>query len=77
MRGTRGCVQGGILSPLFWNLVVNNLLKTLNKNGIYAPGYVDDIVIVDRGQFITTLTELAAKSLRRLEHWSVEEYLRA
>lgn len=77
MRGTRGCVQGGVLAPLSWNLVVNNLLKTLNKNGINAPGYVDDIVIVARGQFITTLTELAAKFLGRLEHWSVEEYLSA
>src|SRR5699024_8258563 len=29
----RGCPQGGVLSPLLWNLVVDELLSLLNNSG--------------------------------------------
>jgi hypothetical protein len=32
---SRGCVQGGVLSPLLWCLVVNDLLARLNEGGVY------------------------------------------
>ena len=28
---TRGCPQGGVLSPILWSLVVNSLITELNK----------------------------------------------
>jgi hypothetical protein len=39
----RGCPQGGVLSPLLWSLVVDDLLWELNSNGYYTVGYADDI----------------------------------
>jgi hypothetical protein len=39
----RGCLQGGVLSPLLWSLVVDDLLWELNSNGYYTVGYADDI----------------------------------
>jgi hypothetical protein len=44
----RGCPQGGILSPLLWNLVVGKLIGGLDGNGYYTLGYVDDIAILIR-----------------------------
>jgi hypothetical protein len=38
----RGCPQGGVLSPLLWTLVVDDLWG-LNSNGYYTTGYSDDI----------------------------------
>jgi hypothetical protein len=32
---SRGCPQGGILSPLLWCLVVDDLIARLNGGGIY------------------------------------------
>jgi len=32
---SRGCPQGGVLSPLLWCLVVNELLARLNDGGVY------------------------------------------
>jgi hypothetical protein len=38
---TRGCPQGGVLSPLLWGLVVDNFLWELNDSGYYTVGYAD------------------------------------
>jgi hypothetical protein len=43
-RVAGGCPQGGVLSPLLWNLVVDELLAGLNDHGLCATGYADDIV---------------------------------
>jgi len=40
---SRGCPQGGVLSPLLWCLVVTELLKRLKEGGVYSQGYADDI----------------------------------
>ena len=54
-RVSNGVRQGGILSPLFFSLYMNNLLKELNDSGIGchignyylgALGYADDIVLL-------------------------------
>jgi hypothetical protein len=33
---TRGCPQGGVVSPLLWSLVVDYFLWELNTNGYYS-----------------------------------------
>jgi hypothetical protein len=38
----RGCPQGGVLSPLLWSLVVDDILWELNSNGYNTIGYADD-----------------------------------
>jgi hypothetical protein len=47
----RCCPQGGVLSPLLWSLVVDDLLWGLNNNGYYTVGYADDIAILVNGIF--------------------------
>jgi hypothetical protein len=39
---SRGCLQGGVLSPLLWCLVVDDLLARLSGNGVFIQGYTDD-----------------------------------
>lgn len=46
---TQRCPQGGVLSPLLWNLVVDELLTRLNDKGFYAQGYADDVVLLITG----------------------------
>jgi hypothetical protein len=40
---SRGCPQGGVLSPLLWCLVVDELLARRSGGGVYAQGSADDM----------------------------------
>ena len=43
---TKGFPQGGVLSPVLWNLAVNNLLnKQANEMPGYLQAFADDLVI--------------------------------
>jgi hypothetical protein len=50
VRATRGCPQGGVLSPLMWSLVIDELLVILEREGFEVVGYADDLVIMVRGK---------------------------
>ncbi|XP_053699476.1 uncharacterized protein LOC128746453 [Sabethes cyaneus] len=50
-KTTKGCPQGGVLSPLLWSLVVDELLKNLTEQGFEVVGFADDVVILVRGKF--------------------------
>jgi len=58
-----GCPQGGVLSPLLWNLVADRLLTMLNDLGFNTYGYADDIVIIIHGKFAHTIRELMQEAL--------------
>jgi hypothetical protein len=49
MMVRRGCPQGGVLSPLLWNMVIKSLLRSLNNESLWAQGFADDIAIVING----------------------------
>ena len=71
----RGCPQGGVLSPLLWNLVINNLITKLNANRDYTIGYADDLTILTSGKDTSTICDLAQRALRIIERWCVEHDL--
>jgi hypothetical protein len=65
----RGCLQGGVLSPLLWSLVMDDLLWGLNNNGYYKVGYADDIAILINGKFPHTLSEVLQTALCTVQQW--------
>jgi hypothetical protein len=65
----RGCPQGGLVSPLFWCLVVVELITGLNGGGIYVQGYADDICLVPVGKFPNTVSGLMQWALHSVEAW--------
>lgn len=69
VKTTRGCPQGGVLSPLLWSLVVDELLQILTDEGIMCVGYADDVVVVVRGRCDSTLCELLQHALRLIGDW--------
>jgi len=60
----KSCPQGGVLSPLLWCLVENDLLEDLQKEGFLVYGYADDTVILVRGNVHTTLRDLTTNALQ-------------
>ena len=69
---TRGCPQGGVLSPLLWITVVDSLLRLLNNKGYHAIGYADDITILLDGKFENILADIANNALKIIETWCEE-----
>ncbi|XP_072161372.1 retrovirus-related Pol polyprotein from type-1 retrotransposable element R1 [Bemisia tabaci] len=76
VRATRGCPQGGVISPKLWNLVADELLVRLNEAGYYAQAYADDFVILIRGKHCNDLSDLMSGALRIVEEWCRDKNLR-
>jgi hypothetical protein len=74
-RVTGGCPQGGVLSPLLWNLVVDRLLTAANDLGFNTFSYADDIVIIVQGKFPHTVREIMQEALNVMVKWAVKEGL--
>ena len=66
----RGLPQGGIISPVAWDLVVDNLLVHLNKEtNVLAVGYADDVAIVTVGLDPNTLVDIVQCSIEKACKW--------
>jgi hypothetical protein len=48
----RECLQGGVLFPLLWNMVVNGLPRRLHNAHYQAQGYADNVVLLQKGKFV-------------------------
>jgi len=66
---TRRCPQGGIISPLLWSLLVDELLERLTRRGILCQGYADDIVIIASGKYEETLCDIIQLGLYMTSEW--------
>jgi hypothetical protein len=71
----RGCPQGGVLSPLLWSSVVDELIWELNDGGYYTVGYADDIAILINGKFPQTVSEVLQTALCTVQQWCKRTYL--
>jgi hypothetical protein len=69
MSTVRDCPQGGVLSPLLWSLVVDDLIWGLNSNGYYTVGYTDYIAILINGKFPHTVSEILQTILHTVQQW--------
>ncbi|XP_048478231.1 uncharacterized protein LOC125488794 [Plutella xylostella] len=72
---TRGCPQGGVLSPLEWSIVVDTLLCELNEARFDTQGYADDLVITIVGKSASTISDLMQTALKMVERWCREYQL--
>jgi len=65
----QGTAQGGVLSALFWVLVVDSLLTGLNRKHFFAQGYSDDITIVLKGIDLGVLCDRMKSALHVVQDW--------
>jgi hypothetical protein len=63
----RGCLQGGILLPLLWSLVVDELMRGISKNGCYTMGHKDNIATTTSVNFKYTISELLQEALNMVQ----------
>ncbi len=73
---TQGSPQGGILSPLVWNLVMDSLLTKLQPHAVKAVGYADDVILIATGFDTSTLQQLMQDALSTVSDWSLKHGLK-
>lgn len=75
-RGTtKGCVQGSIGGPTFWNLILDPLLHSLTREGVHCQAFADDVVLVFSGKSIPELEDLINPVLAEIVEWGAKNKL--
>ena len=73
---TRGIAQGATLSPILFNLLMEDLLKQfVNEPGLKLYIFADDIFIMQCGKDITTTRYIMQKALKKIEEWAISHKL--
>ena len=75
IRPHRGSPQGGVLSPLVWNHIMDSLLSTFKKDSVRVIGYADDILLYIIGKSVDSMTEVIQPALDRVLVWGTENGL--
>ena len=74
MNQQRGCVQGSVLGPLLWNIIIDEVLQ-LNWTGVEMTAYADDITLVIKDECEPGLYHKAQQVLDYIHKWSIKNKL--
>ena len=67
----KGTPQGGVLSPILWNLAFDEVLSLVEPTPIKAFGYADDLALVGRGPDVQTIISQMQVVLDKVAAWGV------
>ncbi|GBP92806.1 Retrovirus-related Pol polyprotein from type-1 retrotransposable element R1 [Eumeta japonica] len=73
---SKGCIQGSIAGPTFWNLVLDSLLRELGDLGVYVQAFADDVVLMFSGQSASALEAETNRALAHVRDWGDRNKLR-
>lgn len=66
----KGCPQGGILSPLLWNITLNSLLLDSRLDKDFLQAFADDLCILIQGTDLNmTMRNIASKYIAIIDKW--------
>ncbi|CAK1546868.1 unnamed protein product [Leptosia nina] len=68
---TKGCIQGSIGGPILWNLLLDPLLKGLERKGVCCQAFADDVVLVFDGHTAGEIERQANTTLAYVQEWGV------
>ena len=72
---TRGTPQGGILSPLVWNLCFDTLLQKFQDGWIKIVGFADDGALITWGTNPKVLVQRMQEALEKVTEWGQDQGL--
>ncbi|KAL0892590.1 hypothetical protein ABMA27_014319 [Loxostege sticticalis] len=72
----KGCVQGSIGGPILWNLLLDPLLKDLERRGHYVQAFADDVVMIFDGDTADEVTREANAALSFVQNWGAQNKLK-
>ena len=66
---TRGCVQGSVCGPTFWNLILDELLETTFPEGCHFQAFADDVLLLVTGKDTNTVQRVTNEALSIIAEW--------
>ena len=66
----KGGPQGGVLTPVLWNLVIDELLTDTHLDPVLKTGYADDVTAIASGPAPDTLRDLLQGFISRAVAWA-------
>ncbi|XP_060809452.1 uncharacterized protein LOC132901769 [Amyelois transitella] len=72
---TKGCVQGSIGGPTFWNIILDPLLHRLSSEEVYCQAFADDGVLVFSGKTVEGMEDRVNRVLEMTVEWGKENKL--
>jgi len=68
---TKGTPQGGVISPLLWNLIINELIREITtRTDLKVVCYADDILLMSRNKFPDIAAMDIQSGLKIVENWA-------
>ncbi|GBP82541.1 Putative 115 kDa protein in type-1 retrotransposable element R1DM [Eumeta japonica] len=59
----KGCVQGSICGPTFWNIIIDSLLQRLTDAKVHCQAFADDVVFAFSSESSSTIENAANKTM--------------
>lgn len=72
----KGCVQGSIAGPTFWNVLLDPLLNELQAKGVHCQAFADDVVLVFSGHEMDKIQYKANLTLAHVHGWGIKNKLK-
>ncbi|QQP37800.1 Uncharacterized protein FKW44_018195, partial [Caligus rogercresseyi] len=69
VQPTRGSPQGGVLSPVVWNMIMDTLLTEFKEDAVQVIGYADDILLLISGKHPSTLVNRMQDAINIVLKW--------
>lgn len=66
---SKGCIQGSIGGPTFWNVSLDELLQMDLGPDVYIQAYADDVLLIVNGKNLQIAKETAEKALEKVSNW--------
>ena len=66
----RGCPQGGILSPILWNLIMDVALRHFDNDPTHAQSLADDLATLSISIDVSVAAQNAQRALNFLSEWA-------
>jgi retron-type reverse transcriptase len=71
----KGTPQGGVLSPLIWNLAMDILLAKLENHRVLSTGFADDLSLIQDGDDQQTILSMLQPAINEATQWGVQNGL--
>ena len=71
-RTTQGCIQGSVTGPLYWNIILDDLLNTSMPSNVKIQAFADDVLIIAADSDTSRLRHTVNALLQKIGDWGRE-----